>query len=124
MNDRDANQNRPILVLGATGKTGSRVVERLEARGAPVRIGSRSAEPPFDWEDRATWEPALDGVSSAYVSYYPDLAVPGAPEAVWRPRSAGDRERPRAPGAALGAWGGGGAEGGGRAPGVRGSSGR
>ncbi len=73
---------RPTLVLGGTGKTGRRVAERLEARGLPVRIGSRSGQPPFDWEDRSTWAPALDGVKAAYVSYYPDLAVPGAAETV------------------------------------------
>jgi uncharacterized protein YbjT (DUF2867 family) len=72
---------KPTLVLGATGKTGRRIVERLEARGIPVRVGSRRGEPPFDWEDRATWAPALDGVRAVYVSYYPDLAVPGAVEA-------------------------------------------
>ena len=70
------------LVLGGTGKTGRRVAERLQARGLPVRIGSRSAKPPFDWEKPDTWATALDGVSAAYVSYYPDLAIPGAPEAV------------------------------------------
>src|SRR5918999_4787654 len=58
-----------------------RVVERLEARGAPVRVGSRSGEPPFDWEDRATWASALRGVGAVYVSYYPGLAVPGSVEA-------------------------------------------
>jgi uncharacterized protein YbjT (DUF2867 family) len=57
-------------------------VERLEARGIPVRVGSRSGKPPFDWEDRTTWAPALRGVESVYVSYYPDVAVPGAVEAV------------------------------------------
>jgi uncharacterized protein YbjT (DUF2867 family) len=71
-----------VLVLGGTGKTGCRIVERLQARGVGVRIGSRSAAPPFEWEDRATWGPALAGASAVYVSYYPDLAVPGAPEAV------------------------------------------
>src|SRR5918993_1273229 len=70
------------LVLGGTGKTGRGVGEGLAKRGLPVRIGSRSAEPPFDWEKRDTWATALDGVSAAYVSYYPDLAIPGAPEAV------------------------------------------
>ncbi|MDQ3435668.1 MAG: NAD(P)H-binding protein [Actinomycetota bacterium] len=67
---------------GGTGKTGRRVVERLRAREVPVRVGSRSGEPPFDWEDRATWAPALQGATSAYVSYFPDLAVPGAPDAI------------------------------------------
>jgi uncharacterized protein YbjT (DUF2867 family) len=67
-----------ILVLGgATGKTGRRVAERLRARGLPVRIGSRSAEPPFDWEDESTWAPAVRGVESAYVTYYPDVAFAG-----------------------------------------------
>jgi uncharacterized protein YbjT (DUF2867 family) len=70
------------LVLGGTGKSGRRVAERLWARGLPVAIGSRSGTPPFDWEDRATWAPALRGARAAYVSYYPDLAAPGAPEAV------------------------------------------
>jgi uncharacterized protein YbjT (DUF2867 family) len=76
------SRKKPILVLGGTGKTGRRVAQRLEARGLPVRIGSRSGEPPFDWEDRSTWALALEGVQSTYVSYYPDLAVPGAAETV------------------------------------------
>jgi uncharacterized protein YbjT (DUF2867 family) len=70
------------LVLGGTGKTGRRVVDRLRGRGLPVRVGSRSGEPRFDWEDRTTWAPALRGVGSVYVAYYPDLAVPGAAESV------------------------------------------
>ena len=72
----------PILVLGGTGKTGRRVAQRLEARGVPVRIGSRSATPAFDWEDRDTWPAALAGVGGVYVSFYPDLAVPGAADVV------------------------------------------
>jgi uncharacterized protein YbjT (DUF2867 family) len=48
----------------------------------PARIGSRSGEPPFDWEDKATWAPALRDVTAAYVTYHPDLAVPGAPATV------------------------------------------
>ena len=73
---------QPILVLGGTGKTGRRVAERLRGRSVPVRIGSRQAAIPFDWNDASTWDAALSGVRAAYVSYYPDLAVPGAPEAV------------------------------------------
>jgi nucleoside-diphosphate-sugar epimerase len=48
------------LVLGGTGTTGGRVVDRLAALGLPVRIGSRSAEPPFDWRREATWMPPAD----------------------------------------------------------------
>ena len=70
------------LVLGSTGKTGRRVAERLTARGVPVRLGSRSGTPPFDWEEETTWAPALEGIDQVYVSYYPDLAVPGAVEVV------------------------------------------
>jgi uncharacterized protein YbjT (DUF2867 family) len=70
------------LVLGGTGKTGRRVAQRLTAAGHPTRIGSRSGRPPFDWEDRRTWVRALDGVGSAYVAYYPDLAAPGAVDVV------------------------------------------
>ncbi|HEV3497744.1 MAG TPA: NAD(P)H-binding protein, partial [Actinomycetes bacterium] len=73
---------QPTLVLGGTGKTGRRVVQRLEARGLPVRIGTPSSVPSFDWNDPATWPSALDGVGSVYLTYYPDLAVPGAAEAV------------------------------------------
>lgn len=78
----NTHQTTETLVLGATGKTGRRVVDRLRRRGLPVREASRSGNPGFDWEDPATWGPALDGVGAAYISYYPDLAVPGAPEAV------------------------------------------
>lgn len=46
---------KPILILGGTGKTGHRVAERLTARGLPIRIGSRSGEPSFDWEKQSTW---------------------------------------------------------------------
>lgn len=73
---------KPILILGGTGKTGRRLAERLTARGVPVRIGSRSGSPRFDWEVPATWGPALQGVRAVYISYYPDIAVPGAAETV------------------------------------------
>ncbi|AZO65681.1 MULTISPECIES: NAD(P)H-binding protein [unclassified Mesorhizobium] len=79
MND---TAKKPTLILGGTGKTGRRLADKLAAQGLPVRIGSRSGTPPFDWENDTTWEPALDGVGAVYISYYPDLAVPGAAEAV------------------------------------------
>jgi uncharacterized protein YbjT (DUF2867 family) len=71
-----------ILVTGGTGKTGSRVAERLAAGGHDVRIGSRSAAVPFDWHDRATWPAAVRGVRAAYLAYAPDLSFPGAAETV------------------------------------------
>ena len=66
------------LVVGGTGKTGRRVVERLQRRGLPFRVASRSDNPAFDWEDRETWSPCLEGMTQAYVTYYPDVCVPGA----------------------------------------------
>jgi uncharacterized protein YbjT (DUF2867 family) len=70
------------LVLGGTGKTGHRLADLLRQAGHRVRIGSRNAEPRFDWESRDTWTPALQGVRAAYVAYQPDLAAPGALEIV------------------------------------------
>ncbi|GLS39685.1 NmrA family transcriptional regulator [Mesorhizobium tianshanense] len=78
----NATARKPTLILGGTGKTGRRLADRLTAQGLPVRIGSRSGTPPFDWENNTTWAPALHGVGAVYISYYPDLAVPGAAEAV------------------------------------------
>ena len=77
----NSNQ-QTILVLGATGKTGRRIAQQLEMSGHTVRLGSRSATPSFDWEDRSTWAAALDGVQAAYISFQPDLAVPGALETI------------------------------------------
>jgi uncharacterized protein YbjT (DUF2867 family) len=89
-------QTKPTLVLGGTGKTGRRVATRLRALGHPVCIGSRRGEPPFDWEDPGTWAPALDGAGAIYLSYYPDLAAPGAVDTVGAfARLAVDRGIPR-----------------------------
>ncbi|SHL78800.1 Uncharacterized conserved protein YbjT, contains NAD(P)-binding and DUF2867 domains [Roseovarius marisflavi] len=73
---------QPILIIGANGKTGRRIAKTLSERGYCVRPGTRSAPIPFDWENQATWAPALEGVSAAYVSYFPDLAFPGAAEKI------------------------------------------
>ena len=70
------------LVLGGTGKTGRRVATMLESQGVPVRIGSRSATPSFHWNDESSWAPCLEGVRAMYVSYAPDLAVPGATDTI------------------------------------------
>ncbi len=74
--------NGLTLVLGGTGKTGRRVVERLASRGVPTRIASRAADPSFDWGDQSTWDAVLDGVTAAYVSYAPDVAIPGATDTI------------------------------------------
>jgi len=71
-----------ILVIGGTGKTGHRVVEGLTQQGHQVRVGSRNGTPAFDWEDPSTYAPALKDMDRAYIVYYPDLAVPGAKEAI------------------------------------------
>jgi len=69
----------PTLVIGGTGKTGRRVVARLQNQGLPVRVANR---PSFDWNEPSTWPAAVEGVSAAYVTYAPDLVFPGGPEAV------------------------------------------
>lgn len=71
-----------VLVLGGTGKTGRRIAAGLEAKGVPVRIGSRAATPSFDWNNEAGWGACLHDVEAAYISYAPDLAIPGATDAI------------------------------------------
>jgi uncharacterized protein YbjT (DUF2867 family) len=73
-----------VLVIGGSGKTGRRVGERLRALGIPTRDVSRSTTPAFDWTQPKSWAAALDGVSKAYVTYQPDLAVDGASDAIAR----------------------------------------
>src|SRR5690606_25682207 len=73
-----------ILIIGAGGKTGARVNTRLNARGIVPRAVSRSTEVPFDWEKPETWAPALDGITRAYVTYQPDIAMEGGVEAIAR----------------------------------------
>ncbi|GLF93210.1 NmrA family NAD(P)-binding protein [Streptomyces yaizuensis] len=63
-----------ILVLGATGKTGSRLVRTLRAQGRSVRAASRSGEFRFDWFDEDTWQAALDGVTAVYLMVPDDPA--------------------------------------------------
>ena len=75
-------EEKKILVLGGKGKTGSRVAERLTKLGKTIRIGSRSEKPPFDWENLETWAGALEGMDTVYITFQPDLAVPGALKAI------------------------------------------
>ncbi len=77
------NTNSHITaVLGGHGKTGRRVVQKLTALGVPVRVGSRSGTPPFDWDDPTSWGPAFADVGAVYLTYQPDIALPGAAEQV------------------------------------------
>lgn len=75
-------KNGITLVLGGTGKTGRRVATRLQERGIEIRIASRSANPSFNWNDPSSWEAVLEGVTAAYINYAPDLAIPGATDAI------------------------------------------
>ena len=68
----------PFLVIGGGGKTGRRVMDRLEALGHDVRSASRSASPSFDWNYDSNCNEVLAGVKALYVTYHPDLSVPGA----------------------------------------------
>ena len=71
-----------ILVIGGTGKTGRRVAENLKQSGHHMRIVGRKTNPVFDWENPETYDAALKDMDRAYIVYYPDLAVPGARDAV------------------------------------------
>jgi len=66
-----------VLVIGATGKSGRPVVDALAARGTKVGAASRTPAAAsegggvipvrFDWADRTTWAPALDGAEALYI---------------------------------------------------------
>ncbi|MER7134615.1 NmrA family NAD(P)-binding protein [Streptosporangium saharense] len=67
--------NSTVLVTGATGKTGRRLVPQLAARGVTVRTASRNPAPAdahvepvhFDWSDESTYAAALKEVDAVYV---------------------------------------------------------
>ncbi|KAA6223622.1 NAD-dependent epimerase/dehydratase family protein [Streptomyces albofaciens JCM 4342] len=75
MTTLQATTQRPTtLVIGSSGTTGSRVVDRLAALGCEVRAASRRAAPRngarpvrFDWYDPATHAEALRGVDALYL---------------------------------------------------------
>src|SRR5262245_14019841 len=64
-----------ILVVGATGKTGSRLVRTLRSSGVAVRAASRSGPVRFDWSARDTWDFA--GVDAVYLLAPVDPALAG-----------------------------------------------
>jgi uncharacterized protein YbjT (DUF2867 family) len=77
----EITHHRPTLVLGGTGKTERRLVQRLTRRDIPVRIGSRSSGLPFDWEQPSTWGPVFQDATAAY-TFVPDLAVANPTDAI------------------------------------------
>jgi uncharacterized protein YbjT (DUF2867 family) len=76
------SSNKQILVIGATGKTGRRILQRLNDRNIPALGVSFSSTPSFDWNNKATWEAVLNNIGAVYISYYPDLAIPGTVDAI------------------------------------------
>ena len=98
------NIGNKTLVLGGNGKTGSRVARRLLVAGMPVRIGSRSAATPFDWENQDTWEPAVHGMDAVYITFQPDLAVPGSDRAIQTFSELAVKNGVKKTGAALRSW--------------------
>ena len=80
--ERPRNDEGVTLVLGGSGKTGRRIVQRLNSRGVRTRVASRSSSPSFDWNKPEDWDVVLDGVTSVYISYSPDLAIPGATDSI------------------------------------------
>lgn len=72
------------LIIGATGKTGSRVMKGLKALGFDPRGASRHGDVHFDWDDATTWSAALNGIDRVYLTYYPDLAIAKAPDDIAR----------------------------------------
>ena len=76
--------NPLVLVTGATGKTGRRIIPRLAARGVSTRAASRGGTVPFDWGRPETWAATLDGVDAAYIAYAPDVTMPGAVDTIGR----------------------------------------
>lgn len=77
-------QEKKILILGGKGKTGRKVAERLTGLGKTIRLGSRRENPPFDWENPETWAGALEGMNTVYMTFQPDLAMPGASDIIKR----------------------------------------
>ncbi|GAB5379645.1 MAG: NAD(P)H-binding protein [Aliiglaciecola sp.] len=68
------------LVIGATGKTGARVHKKLDELGLDVKGANRNGQIHFDWRAPETWAASLIGVDAVYLTYYPDLAIPEAPD--------------------------------------------
>jgi uncharacterized protein YbjT (DUF2867 family) len=73
-------KDKSYLVIGASGKTGSRVAKMLMDSNMPVKLASRSSDITFNWNDVSNWPKVLSNVKAMYVTYFPDLALPQAPK--------------------------------------------
>lgn len=73
-------QNTTVVVTGASGRTGSRVVQSARAAGLTVRAASRARG--FDWEDPTTWAETLRDADAAYLMYPTDIGAPAAAEGI------------------------------------------
>lgn len=69
-----------ILVTGASGKTGRRVVEHLTGVGIQPRLALRSANGPesvrFDWTAPETYDEALADIGAVYLVAPPGVIDP------------------------------------------------
>lgn len=65
-----------VLVTGATGKTGRRLMARLEEAKTPHRAAVRGGEVAFDWTKSETWDAALESVASVYLVAPPTVDDP------------------------------------------------
>jgi uncharacterized protein YbjT (DUF2867 family) len=62
------NADSNVLVLGGTGKTGSRLAAKLAKLGLNTRTAARhGADVHFDWDDPTTHPPALQGIDLVYL---------------------------------------------------------
>ena len=68
-----------ILIIGASGKTGQRVAQKLTQQNLSFRTAGRQTIPAFDWQQPGHWATCLAGVKTVYLTYSPDLAMPQAP---------------------------------------------
>ncbi|KAI1375390.1 putative ergot alkaloid A [Hypoxylon crocopeplum] len=70
-----------VLLLGGTGKVGSRIAPLLQEADVPCLVASRAGSAPaglmgvrFDWEDESTWEPIFRTAIEAVYLIAPGLA--------------------------------------------------
>lgn len=68
-NSRDmTTSSATVLILGGTGRTGSRIATSLAAHRVLARTASRTgSEVAFDWDDPQTYRPALCGTDRLYL---------------------------------------------------------